>query len=26
MLAEAGYDEIHNGGISAWRVAAYRRD
>jgi len=26
MLAEAGYDEIHDGGISAWRVAAYRRN
>jgi magnesium-protoporphyrin O-methyltransferase len=26
LLAEAGYAEIHDGGISAWRVAAYRRN
>ena len=26
MLAEAGYGEIHDGGISAWRVVAYRRN
>jgi magnesium-protoporphyrin O-methyltransferase len=25
VLAEAGYDEIHEGGIAVWRVAAYRR-
>jgi SAM-dependent methyltransferase len=26
LLAEAGYVEIHNGGSSAWRVSAYRRN
>jgi SAM-dependent methyltransferase len=25
LLAEAGYSEIHNGGLPVWRVAAYRR-
>lgn len=25
LLAEAGYPEIHNGGLSVWRVAVYRR-
>jgi hypothetical protein len=26
LLAEAGYAEIHNGGLPVWRVAVYRRD
>ena len=25
LLAEAGYAEVHDGGLPAWRVAVYRR-